>query len=144
MSVKNLSILRRAFLIWTLIIAAEFLHGILRVLLLEPLVGDFRARQIAVFTGMLIILTISRLFVGWLRAANDFQLFLAGLIWVVLTIAFEISLGRLLGFSWERILSDYDISNGGLMLLGLLFLMFAPLIAAKLREKSATNFTNKN
>ena len=43
----------RAFLVWLLIIAIESVHGTLRVLFLQPLVGDFRARQIAVFTGSL-------------------------------------------------------------------------------------------
>lgn len=130
------SIFWRGFVVWLIIIFAEFLHGTLRVLLLQPFAGDFRARQISVFTGILIILTISYFFVGWLRASNNSQLFLVGLLWLVLTVAFEISLGRLLNLSWERIFSDYDIRNGGLMPIGLLFLVFAPLIAAKLKRKS--------
>ncbi|HVE58438.1 MAG TPA: hypothetical protein VNB22_16515 [Pyrinomonadaceae bacterium] len=128
-------ILLRGFAVWLAIIAAEFLHGTLRVLFLQPFVGDFRARQISVFTGILIILTISYLCAGWLRAENSLQLFLVGLLWLVLTVAFEISLGRLLNLSWERIFSDYDLRNGGLMPIGLLFLIFAPLIAAKLKRK---------
>jgi len=126
----------RGLVVWLIIIFAEFLHGTLRVLLLQPFTDDFRARQISVFTGILIILTISYFFVGWLRASNTLQLFLVGLLWLFLTVAFEISLGRLLNLSWERIFSDYDISNGGLMPIGLLFLVFAPLIAAKLKGKS--------
>lgn len=35
--------------------------------------------------------------------------------------------------SWERIASDYDITNGGLMLFGLTLMVFAPLLAAKIR-----------
>jgi len=135
MSMKNVSVFRRGFAVWLVIIFAEFLHGTARVLLLEPVVGDFRARQITVLTGILIILTISGFFVRWLRAANNFQLFFVGVMWLALTAAFEISLGRMLNLSWERILSDYDIFNGGLMPLGLLFLVFAPFIANGLRKK---------
>lgn len=127
-------ILWRGAAVWLVIIFAEFLHGILRILFLEPLVGDFRARQIAVFSGMLIILIIAYFFVDWLRAENDRQLLLAGLLWLVLTPLFEISLGLLLNLSWERIFSDYDIFNGGLLGVGLLFLLFAPLIASRLRQ----------
>jgi hypothetical protein len=58
-----------------------------------------------------------------------------GLLWLVLTVGFEILLGRLLNLSWARIFSDYDLRNGGLMPIGLLFLIFAPLIAAKLKGK---------
>lgn len=131
-------VIGRGLIVWLIIIGAEFLHGTARVFLLEPLTGDFRARQIAVFTGILIISTISYLFVGWLRAKNNLQLILVGLLWLMLTVAFEISLGRLLNLSWERIFSDYNLANGGLMPIGLLFLTFAPLIASKLRRKSAT------
>ncbi len=135
MKAENIRIIGRGFAVWLVIIAAEFLHGAIRVFFLEPLVGDFRARQIAVFTGMLIILAISYLFVRRIRAVNSFQLFLVGLLWLALTIAFEISLGRAMNLSWERILSDYDIANGGLLGFGLLFMLFAPAIAAGLRNR---------
>jgi hypothetical protein len=130
-----LPVIWRAFSVWLIIVLAESLHGTARVIFLQPVFGDFRARQIAVFSGILIILTIAYFFVGWMRAKNTRQLFFVGLLWVVLTLAFEISLGRLLNLSWTRILSDYDILNGGLMPLGLLFMIFAPLSAAKLRNK---------
>ena len=131
---KYIRLIGRGFIVWLVIIAAEFLHGTARILLLEPMIGDFRARQISVFTAILIIFAISYAFVGWLRAAGNLQLFLIGLMWLALTIAFEIVLGRLMNLSWERILSDYDIANGGLMPLGLLFLTFAPIIAARLKN----------
>ncbi len=125
----------RGLEVWLVIICAEILHGTARVVFLQPLTGDFRARQIGVFTGILIIMGISYFFAGWLRAANPRQLLGVGLLWLVLTAAFEILLGRLMDLSWERIFSDYDLANGGLMPVGLLFLVFAPLIAAKLRNK---------
>ncbi len=136
MKTQNLPVILRGFAVWLIIIFAESLHGTARAILLEPLVGDFRARQIAVFTGALIILTISFLFVRWLRAINSRQLLAVGFLWLVLTVAFEILLGRfVMRLSWERIFSDYDISSGGLMPFGLLFLIFAPFIAAQLKEK---------
>ncbi len=125
----------RALVVWLIIICAEILHAVLRSLFLEPFVGDFRARQIAVFTGALIILSIAFFFIKWLRAANYFQLFIIGFFWLILTISFEIAFGKfVLNLSWERIVEDYNILNGGLLPLGLLFLLFSPLIAAKIRK----------
>jgi hypothetical protein len=130
----------RALLIWLLIIAAETLHGSARQLWLAPLVGDFRARQLAVFTGCLLIFTIAWLTIRWLGARRPGQLLGArqllgvGLLWAVLTIGFEIGLGRALGLSWERIGSDYDLTHGGLMGFGLLFLAAAPWLAARVRR----------
>ncbi len=124
----------RSLAIWLLIISAEFVHGILRTLFLEPLIGDFQARQISVFVGSLIILTIAYFSVQWIRAKNIQSLIVVGLIWLILTLMYEISLGRFVfGFSWKKILSDYDISKGGLLPFGLIILTLSPLITYKLR-----------
>ena len=97
----------RGFIVWLIIISAEVVHGILRGLFLAPAVGDFRARQIAVFTGIIIIFTIAYYTVRWINSSRTSQLFIIGLIWLVLTLAFEILLGRFAaGFSWERIFSE--------------------------------------
>lgn len=125
----------RGFIVWLIIISAEVVHGILRGLFLAPAVGDFRARQIAVFTGIIIIFTIAYYTVRWINSSRTSQLFIIGLIWLVLTLAFEILLGRFAaGFSWERIFSDYNMAKGGLLPFGLLAMTFMPLAAAKIRK----------
>ena len=53
------SILFRSIEVWLVISVAETVHGIARVTLLQPLVGDFAARQITVFTASLIIVAIA-------------------------------------------------------------------------------------
>lgn len=123
----------RTIVVWFALMGAETIHGILRRVLLEPVVGDFRARQISVFTGALIILVVAYLFVPWFRTRSTRSLFLIGLAWLALTVTFEVLLGRFMHLSWERILSDYNLAQGGLMPIGLLVLLFSPLIAARLR-----------
>lgn len=133
MKIQNFYI--RSFIIWLLIIFAESIHGTLRTILLEPRIGGFRARQISVFTGALIILTITFFFIRWISAREVSQFIKIGVFWVISTIAFEIILGRfILDASWERIFSDYKIWEGGLMPIGLLCLIFTPLITAKMRK----------
>jgi hypothetical protein len=124
----------RAITVWFVIIFAETIHGTLRTFFLAPYVGDLRARQISFFTGCALILAIAYLFIRWIEAETIKLLLVVGLIWVVLTALFEVMLGRFaMGFSWEQIIADYDITKGRLMMFGLVFLMFAPLIAAKMR-----------
>jgi hypothetical protein len=126
--------LLRALAAWLVIMSVEFIHGILRTMYLAPLVGDFHARQISVLSGSLLILTIAYLFVRWIRAETTRSLIVVGLVWIALTLAFELSFGRfVVGLSWERIASDYDVLHGGLLPFGLLVLTFSPLIAAKVR-----------
>ncbi|HWW75740.1 MAG TPA: hypothetical protein VNZ44_10105 [Pyrinomonadaceae bacterium] len=126
--------LLRASAVWLVIVAVESAHGTLRELFLAPAVGDFRARQIAVFTGSLLILGVAYLFVRWIRAGSTGRLLAVGLLWLFMTLLFEFGLGFfVLGYSWERVASDYDLSRGGLMSFGLVLLTLAPLIAARLR-----------
>ena len=126
--------LLRAAAVWLVIMAVESVHGTLRELFLAPLVGDLRARQITVFTGSLLILTVACLCVRWIRAGTTARLLTVGLLWLSLTLLFEFGLGLfVLGYSWERVASDYDLSRGGLMPFGLLLLTLAPLVAARQR-----------
>lgn len=121
--------------VWCCIIAVETLHGIARTALLEPVVGDFRARQIAVFTGSCLILAVATLFIRWIRPAGAREALRVGLVWLALTLAFEIAFGRYVAHaSWSRIGSDYNLVRGGLLPIGLLVLTAAPLIAARLRH----------
>ena len=125
----------RAFFVWLMIVFAESVHGTLRQLFLAPLIGNFPARRIAFFVGMLLIFLIAYLFIRWIRAENTTQLFIIGLMWAILMLSFEFGLGILvLNYSRERMLEDYDISRGGLMGFGIVFMMFAPLLAAKARR----------
>ena len=92
----------RAFAVWLVIIATETVHGILRGILLVPIVGDLPARQIGVLIGSLLIFSVAYLFIRWMAALTKLQFLAMGLLWVVLTVLFEIGLGRLvLGMPWK-------------------------------------------
>lgn len=124
----------RALAIWLLIIVVESLHGTLRQVFLAPMVGDFPARRIAVFTGSLLIVAIAALTARWLGARTSNQRLQVGALWVVSTVTFEVLLGRvILGYDWARLIEDYDPSRGGLMLAGLAVMWLSPLIGARLR-----------
>lgn len=134
MIVSLFMLLLRALLVWLLLAGVEISHGTVRSLFLVPAVGDWRSRQIGAFTGSFLILLIASLTVRWLGAQTRKALLGIGLLWLVLMLTFEVAAGRLLArYSWQRILSDYDLSQGGLLGLGMLVLTFSPLIAARLR-----------
>jgi hypothetical protein len=125
----------RGLVVWVIIVLAEFVHGAARGVLLEPYVGGFRARQIAVFTGSAIILAIAAVFVRWIRAGSIYHLIATGLLWLVLMLGFEIAFGRyVMGYSWDRIASDFNLVKGGLLPIGMVVLTLAPIIAARVRR----------
>jgi hypothetical protein len=120
----------------------ESVHGTLRRLFLEPAVGDLRARQVSVFTGIALIFAVTFFCIRWIRARTVSELLLIGLLWVLLTLTFEIVLGRMvLDYEWDRIVEDYDVRRGGLMGFGLLFMFFAPLLAARLLGIDAKGYS---
>lgn len=130
------SVLKRGLAVWVLMILAESAHGAFRRLLLEPLMGDLRARQVSVVTGSLLIIAITFVFVRWLKGSRVIDFVLVGVVWVALTAGFEIAIGRFaMDLSWESIASDYNIAAGGLMPLGLLVMLMAPLSLAKLYDE---------
>lgn len=128
----SLATLIRALLVWLVIIAAESISGAIRNLLTTP-ETDFALRQAAVFLGAAMIFAITWLLMGWMRIHTARGALAVGVLWVVLTVGFEIVIGRLMGLSWARIGSDYDLAHGGLMPLGLAFMALTPWAVRRFR-----------
>ena len=127
-------ILARAFLIWLIIAVAEVLHGVARIRLLNRRVGDHRARQIGVFTGSAIILVIAWFSVPWIGASSSGQLLGVGFLWLALMLGSGIGFGILVFRApWKRIAADFDFRKGGLLSIGMLVLLIAPVLVGKLR-----------
>jgi hypothetical protein len=130
----SLSALVRALLVWLLIVAAESAQGALRQLLFGPEV-QFLVRQISVLTGSIIIFALAWGCRRWTRTSTVSGAMATGVLWVVLTVAFEIALGRATGLGWGRIASDYDLMHGGMMPLGLLSLGLTPWAVSGLETR---------
>ena len=126
----------RSFVVWLGIAAAEVVHGTIRSVWLAPVIGDLPSRQWGVLSGSLIILLIAYATSRWIGARGTGGLLAVGMVWVVLMAGFEAAVGRSLGLSWERIVSDYLPWRGGFMLFGMAVLALAPLLAATARERA--------
>jgi hypothetical protein len=99
----------RAAGVWLLLMGAEVAHGIARTLWLAPVVGDFHARQIAVFTGSLLILLIVGGTIRWMQAPTARRL----------------------------LLSDYNLRQGGLLPIGLAVMALSPWLATRIRGRTS-------
>lgn len=130
----TLPVILRALLVWLLIVAAESVQGGLRRMLFDPEV-EFVVRQVSVLTGALIIFAITWACIRWLRIRSAVGALGVGVLWVILTLVFEIVIGRALGLSWARIASDYDLLHGGLMPLGLVAMALTPWAARRLEAE---------
>ncbi|XZE56230.1 hypothetical protein SH139x_002326 [Planctomycetaceae bacterium SH139] len=135
MSAPLSRLVARGTVAWLLLIAAEIVHGVVRGIFIQPLVGQFRANQIGVFTGSAIILCIAYLTVNWVGAKTRSQALLIGALWLVMTVAFEILFGIfVMQLSWRQLAASYNLLEGGLMPVGLLLMFFSPLISLKFKQ----------
>ena len=123
----------KALAVWLLIVLAESVHGIIRQIFITPVIGDLPARQLGVLFGSAIIFAIALICIRWIGARSLAEQLGVGLVWVVLIVMFEFGLGAALGYSKARMLSDYNPADGGFMGFGLLFMLLAPWLAAKVR-----------
>ena len=133
--------LLRALVVWLVLIVAEAVHGTFRTLVLEPRIGDFTARQFSVLTGSILILIVTYFFIDWIGARSGSQLTKVGVLWVLLTLSFEIGIGRFVaGYSWDRVFSDFNLMAGGFLGIGMLILGLAPRISYSLRRVRPSKF----
>jgi hypothetical protein len=122
--------LARAIGIWLTLMAIESVHGVMRRLLLEPHLGDLPARQVGVVTGAVLIILVFWFTLKWLGPQPGRRWWEMGLLWLTLTLAFEIGLGLAAGLSWDRIASDFDPRRGGFLGLGMLVILVTPRVLA--------------
>ena len=126
-------LLVRALVVWVGLMIVEAIHGALRAAWLVPRIGDLPARRVGVVVGSLLILLVALLTIRWLGPRTVASCLGIGVLWVALTLPFEMALGRYMGLSWERIGADFDPTQGGWLAFGLIFMALAPLIAWKAR-----------
>jgi hypothetical protein len=130
------SLTAKAALAWLALFVVMFANGIVRVAVLQPQLGEERARQVASLTGLLLVLLLSRLFVGFADAATVPDFWRVGVAWLTATVAFEFPYGRFVSsLSWEALLADYDIFHGRLRSLILLGLLFGPVFWATIAKR---------
>jgi hypothetical protein len=127
----GLAALVRALFVWLLIMLTESAQGALRRLLLDPDTA-FALRQVSVLVGALIVFLVAWACGRWMRLPSIAAALSVGGLWVVLTLAFEIGLGRATGLTWREIGADYDLAHGGLMPLGLLAMALTPWAVRRL------------
>ena len=123
-------------LVWLLMPIAAIANGALRDLLLAPLLGEHAAEILAVLVLLIVIYVVTAVFLkraGHTRGSAD--LWALGVLWMVLTIAFEfVFFGAFLGVPISELLAAYNIFAGELWIVVVAGVLLAPpLVGAGLR-----------
>jgi hypothetical protein len=121
----------RAIIVWMAFMLVETAHGMVRELFIAAHIGALRARQAGMPVGCIIVFVVAWFAARWLGSQTRRQQLLVGGLWVILTPAFELLVGSMVGNPWEQMAADYDPARGGLMLLGLAFMFVTPMLVAR-------------
>ena len=120
----------RAILAWLLFIPIVFMNAAVRELVYKPFTGELLAHQVSTITGSVAFFLLAFFLLRhyMYNTPNDKLLFI-GLMWVVLTIVFEFSLGIFVtGASWNEMLNDYNIGQGRIWIFFLVIILITPFV----------------
>jgi hypothetical protein len=128
----------RALLVWFGLLAVAFANGAIRELVLIPRIGALPAHAISVGMLSLAICIVSWSTIAWMRPRSVADSWRIGVLWLALTLAFELLAGHyLFGAPWSRLLADYNVLRGRIWIVVLITTVTAPVIAARVRGLTA-------
>ncbi len=129
-----LGVLLKALGAWMLLVVFAILNAALREKVLAPGLGETMALPLSGITLSIMIICLTLLVVPYLGVTQTGDALLVGCCWLVLTLAFELLLGRfVVGGSWREVLQVFNLKKGDLFSLVLLVTLVAPWLSARLR-----------
>ena len=121
-------------LFWFPMLAIAILNGALRDLWYKSFLGELMAHQLSTITLILFF----GLFIGFVfqryPPTSSSQAILIGIMWVMMTLAFEFGFGLWRGNSWDKLFQDYNVIEGRIWVFIPLWVLFAPFLFHKWRQ----------
>ena len=120
--------------IWLVIVIAAIINGVTRDKLLTPLIGSGVSLPLSGITLSVLVLAITYFTIPFIGEVKTGVYFIIGLLWVVLTLAFEYLFGHyVVGKPWHEINQVFNILKGDLFIFVLIASATSPWVAAKLK-----------
>jgi nitrate/nitrite-specific signal transduction histidine kinase len=124
----------RYFLAWIPTIILGIANAAIRQAVYARYVSELAAHQISTLSLCILYGIYVWVVVGFLKLQSPGQAISVGLLWMVLTILFEFGLGHyVLGDSWGKLLHAYNILEGRVWGLFILWVALAPYLFYKIK-----------
>lgn len=124
----------RYVLAWFPMLAIAVANGALRQTIFAKHMPELRAHQLSTLLGAVLIGVFIWFIIGAWPPSSGRQAWQIGLVWLVLTVAFEFFMGLVLAHRpLAQVLRDYDLLAGRVWLLFLVWLTVAPWVFHRLR-----------
>jgi hypothetical protein len=116
-------------LFWIPMVFIAIINGAIRDLTYKKYLGELSAHQVSTVTGIILFgIYIYALGLRW-KLESARQALIVGMIWLSLTVAFEfIFFHYAIGRPWSELLGAYNILEGKVWVLVLVFIAVAPCI----------------
>ncbi|GAA4334652.1 hypothetical protein [Flaviaesturariibacter amylovorans] len=122
-------------LLWFPMLLIAIVNGTLRDLGYKKWLGELPAHQFSTLTLIVFFAVYIRYVVHHFPPASETHALMLGLLWLVLTLAFEFGFGRYRGHSWNDLLADYNLLRGRLWVLIPVWVAIAPYLFFKLMQR---------
>jgi hypothetical protein len=121
--------LLRYVLAWFALLVVAVANGALRQFTFGRRMSELRAHQLSTLTGSVLVgIVVWAVIRAWPPSSSG-QALLVGLIWLVLTVAFEFFMGLVLARRpLSQVLHDYNLAAGRVWVLFLIWLTLAPWV----------------
>ncbi len=120
---------------WIPMVFIAIANGAVRQLGYGKVLNELYAHQVSCLTGIMLFLAYTWCLSLYWPLESSNQALTIGLIWLVLTIAFEFLFGRYAaGASWRKLLHDYNILQARLWILVLVAVLLAPYVVYRMRS----------
>jgi hypothetical protein len=128
----------RAVLVWLIILVLAILNGAFRQGLLIPRFGEPVGRVLSPIILAVLVLVAAWILLPWIQPHTQRDAWLVGVLWLVLTLAFEFLAGHyLFGDPWERLLAEYNVARGRFWVLVPITTLLAPIVIQTLRSPAS-------
>ncbi len=125
----------RDVLAWIPMLVIAVANGALRQATFGKVMPELRAHQLSTLIGSVLIGLFIWLVVRTWPASSSRQAVLIGLVWLLLTVAFEFFMGLVLAQrQLSQVLHDYNLLAGRIWVLFLIWLTIAPWVFFCLRR----------
>ena len=122
------------FIAWFGIVVLGLVNATIRQVVYARYVSELAAHQISTLTFAILVGLYAWALSGFLKLSSPGEAIGAGIMWMILTIVFEFALGRLVvGDSWGKLLTDYNLLEGRVWGLFILWVGLAPYVFYRLK-----------
>jgi hypothetical protein len=124
----------KQFLFWLPMIVLAFVNATLRELVFVKHFTMLAAHQLSTITLMLLCSAYTWWVYPKLHLQSAKEALTTGVVWMLLTVVFEFSLGRFTGKSWDFLLQDYNLFAGRIWLVFLFCLSMLPYVVYSVKS----------